>query len=81
MFIYFGFLAKIVDVKNAFLYRDLEEEVYLEYPQVVSDIRKADCIILDNCICGLVQGARQCYKKANEILKKDFCYVYPCLYV
>ena len=39
MVLHFGYLAKIVDVETAFLYRDLEEEIYMECPQGMSDIK------------------------------------------
>ena len=42
----------------------------MECPQGMSRLGKVDCIILNKCICSLVQAARQCYKKAVEILKK-----------
>ena len=61
MVINFGFLAKIVDVKTAFLYGDLEEEIYMECPQGTLNVANNDCIILNKCIYGLIQGAQQYY--------------------
>ena len=69
MVLHFGYLAKIVDVETAFLYGDLEEVIYLECPQGMSDITKVNCIILNKCIYSLVQEFCQYYKKAVEILK------------
>ena len=40
MVIHFGYLAKIVDVDMASLYRNLEEEIYLECSQGMSDTKK-----------------------------------------
>ena len=57
MVLYFGYLATIVDMETAFLYGDIEEEIYMECPQDTSDIKKDDCIILNKCIYGLVQVA------------------------
>ena len=71
MVIHFGFLAKIVDVKTAFLYGELEEKIYMECPQDTLNISKDDCIILNKCMHGLAQAARQYYKKANEISKNQ----------
>ena len=74
----------MVDIKTAFLYGDLEEEIYMECPQGMSDIGKDDCIIFNKCIYGLVQAARQYYKKAVKILKNlgfEAGNVDPCLYV
>ena len=68
--IHFGYLAKIVDVETAFLYGNLEEEIYMECPQGMSNMGKDGCIILNKCIYGLVQAAQQYYKKAVKILKK-----------
>ena len=36
MALHLGYLAKIVDIETAFLYRDLEEEIYMECPQDTS---------------------------------------------
>ena len=43
--IYFGYSAEIVDVETDFLYGDLKEEIYMEYPQGISDVGNNDCII------------------------------------
>ena len=64
MVIHFGYLAKMVDMETAFLYRNLEE-FFLECPQ------EKGCIILNKWIDGLVQAVRQCYKKAIKILKNS----------
>ena len=69
-------------METAFLYRELEKEIYMECPQGISDVGKDNCIILNQCIYGLVQSARQYYKNALKILKKlGFVggYVNPCL--
>ena len=71
MVLHFGYSAKIVNVEIAFLYRDLEEEIYMECPQGMSDMTRDDCVILNKCIYGLVQAASQYYKKAVEILKSS----------
>ena len=82
MVLHFGYLAKIVNVEKAFLYGDLEEEIYPECPQSMSDIKIDDCIIFNKCIYGLVQTAWQ-YYKAIKILKSSFFggSIDPCLYV
>ena len=69
---------------TAFLYGELEEEIYMECPQVMSDIGKDHCIILNKYIYSLVQEVRQYYKKAVKILKNlEFIggNVDPCLYI
>ena len=47
----------VVDIETAFLYGDLEEEIYMESPQG-TNITKYDCTILIKCIYGFVQAAR-----------------------
>ena len=59
MVIHFGYSAKIVNIETAFLFRDLKEEVYMECPQGMSNIKKDDCIILNKCTYGVVQAAQQ----------------------
>ena len=56
----------------------------MECPEGTFCIGKDDYIILNKCTYSLVKTARQCYKKAVEILKKlSFVggNVNPCLYV
>ena len=48
MVIHFGCSAKIDNLETIFLYGYLEEEIYIECPQGMSDIGKNDCIILNN---------------------------------
>ena len=68
--IYFGLEAKIVDVEAAFLYGKLKEEIYMECPQGMQDTTKDDVLLFTACIYGLVQAARQYYKKVVKILKE-----------
>ena len=71
--------AKIIDVSTAFLYGDLEEEVYMS----CSEVHKEDeALYLIHSIYGLVQSARQYYLKFTEKLKKlgfKGGYPDPCL--
>ena len=53
------------------LYGDIEEKIYMECPQGMSDVKKDDCIILNKCIYSLVQAAHQYYKKAVPLCKKE----------
>ena len=83
MFLHFWYAAKIVDIDMAFLYEDLEEEIYMECPQGMANVKKDDCIILKKCIYGFIQAAWQYYKKAMEILKNwgfEGGSIDPCLY-
>ena len=63
MVLHFSYFAEIVDMETAILYGDLEEEIYMECPQGMSEVGKDDCIILNKCICGLVQAVRQYCRK------------------
>ena len=46
MVIHFGYSAKIVNLEATFLYRELEEENYMECPQGMSDMGKVDSSFL-----------------------------------
>ena len=56
--ILFRLSAKIVDVETAFLYRDLDNKIYMECPQGMPGVEQRDILILDRYIYGLVQAAR-----------------------
>ena len=43
--VHFGYSARIVNIKTAFLYGDLKEEIYMECPQGMAGVKKDDCII------------------------------------
>ena len=68
MIIHFSFSAEIVDVKTAFLYRDLGE-IHMDCPQSMFDENKGDCIILTKYIYALGQEAWQYYEKVVELLR------------
>ena len=60
--------GKVVDIDNAFLNGDLEHEIYMKIPEgydevINKDVDNEDCSILQNAIYGLVQAARQFWKK------------------
>ena len=57
----------IVDVETAFLFGDLEEEVYMTYREVHND---DEVLLLIHSIYGLVQSTRQYYIKFKEKLNK-----------
>ena len=70
MMIYYGLIGKIADVETAFLYGELEEEIYMECPPGMAGAADDDVLLLLQCIYGLVQAARQYYKKVVKILKQ-----------
>jgi len=65
----YGLKAKVIDVETAFLYGDLEEEIFMECPHGLEGVTEKDALQLFQCIYGLVQAARQYYKKFIKILK------------
>jgi hypothetical protein len=67
------------DVETAFLYGDLEEEIYMEFPEGYTEYLGSNgkennpethCLLLIKAIYGLVQAARQWWKKFKESLKR-----------
>ena len=76
--IIFGLQGKLVDVETAFLYGDLEEEVYMDCPEGMVDVKEDEALLLQSTIYGLVQSARQYYKIYRETEKGK---VYFGLYV
>ena len=58
----------VVDIDIAFLNGDLEHEIYMKNPEgydevINQDVDKEDCLTLQKAIYGLVQAARQFWKK------------------
>ena len=79
----------MVDIDNAFLNGDLEHEIYMKIPgrydEVISnDVDKEDCLILQRANYGLVQAARQFWKKIVDkmqggwfqLSEADLCMLY-----
>ena len=68
---------EIVDVETAFLYGELEETIFMKIPEGINyyydrDAYGAeDCFELTKSIYGLVQAARQFYKKLIRILTEN----------
>jgi len=59
----------LVDVETAFLMGDLEEEIYMEYPEGM-DAEDDEVLLLLQAIYGLVQASRQYWKKYVAAMKK-----------
>jgi hypothetical protein len=75
--------AVVLDVEVAFLNGDLEETIYMECPQGVED-HQDKIVLLEKSMYGLVQAARQFFKKFCSILKRigfKQSYADPCLFV
>ena len=73
--------TKIVDVETAFLWGDLEEKIYMNCPEGMPHFDD-ECLLLLQTIYGLVQSARQYYKKfIKKLRKRGFTggIIDPCL--
>jgi Reverse transcriptase (RNA-dependent DNA polymerase) len=82
------------DVETAFLYGDLDEDLWMELPEGYQEYLREEhqyevnpksyCVKLQKAIYGLVQAARQWWKKFTKALQK-LCYepskVDPCLFI
>ena len=66
--IIYKYVLVMADVETAFLYGDLDEEIYMECPKGVKH-EKGQIVKLLQTIYGLVQSARQFFKKFISILK------------
>ena len=67
--------GKVVDIGNIFLNGDLEHEIYMKIPEgydevINKDVDKEDCLILRKAIYGLVQAARQFWKKVVDKMQE-----------
>jgi Reverse transcriptase (RNA-dependent DNA polymerase) len=60
--------AKIIDVETAFLHGELDEEIYMDCPSGF-DHKPGECLLLKKDLYGLVQSARQFFKKLVEVFK------------
>ena len=60
--------GKICDIETAFLHGDLEEEIYMEAPKGIG-AKDDEVVKLEQTIYGLVQSARQFWKKLHNMLK------------
>ena len=73
--------ARIVDVGTAFLYRMLDNEIFMEAPSG-SGYGNNECVKLEKAIYGLVQAAQQYYKYfAESLIRMGFIHLKadPCL--
>ena len=80
--------TRIIDVEMEFLYRELEDEIYVEtsagYAECDYKFEEDEVFILDKGIYGLVQVAQQYWKKFNKSMetsgfnlsKADPCFMY-----
>jgi Reverse transcriptase (RNA-dependent DNA polymerase) len=69
MEIVWGMKAKLVDIETAFVYRELEETIFMESPKGING-KYYECVLWKKSLYGLVQSARQFFKKLVQVLKK-----------
>ena len=65
----------MVGIDNALLSEDLEHEIYMKIPEGYDEVinqvvDKEDCLILQKAIYGLVQAARQFWKKIVDKMQE-----------
>ena len=66
--------GEIIDVETAFLYGELEEEIYMTIPKGLSEYSNGEdlsmeCVMLKKSIYGLVQAARAWWRKFTKSLQ------------
>jgi hypothetical protein len=73
-----------IDIKTAFLYSPMNEEVYLRRPKGVSDDMMPEYVRLKKCLYGLKQAAREWKSHLhNTLIELDFtqCPSDHCVYI
>jgi hypothetical protein len=60
--------AIIIDIETAYLHRSLDEDIYIDVPPSL-DFKNSQNLILLEVFYGLIQSAREYYKKLIEVLK------------
>jgi Reverse transcriptase (RNA-dependent DNA polymerase) len=89
----YGLTSRQFDVETAFLYGTLEEEIYMDFPEGYTEYllekglkysSQENCVLLLRALYGLVQAARQWWKKITEFFAKLNFFATPadtCLFV
>ena len=80
-----GLDAKVVDIDDAFLNGDLDHEIFMKIPERYKECiqdYEDEALKLDKAIYGLVQAARQFWKKLSKLKEAGFepSIVVPCLF-
>ena len=73
---------RLIDIETAFLHGLLDEQIYMDCPQGM-ECSEEECVLLLKALYGLVQSARQFYKKFREVLLSigfTASNVEPCLF-
>jgi hypothetical protein len=61
--------GKIVDIETAFLHGNLKDTIYMEIPKGI-EANKKECLVIRKTIYGIIQSAREFYKKLVLVLKQ-----------
>eukprot|EP00977_Amphora_coffeiformis_P025732 scaffold21722_cov122-Amphora_coffeaeformis.AAC.1 len=74
MMMHKDWVAEIVDVETAFLYGDMDVEMYMKIPEGLEHIeptidRRETSMVLEKSLYGTVQAARQWWKKFMSVLE------------
>eukprot|EP00957_Ditylum_brightwellii_P134685 10267752-Ditylum_brightwellii.AAC.1 len=74
MMMHKDWVAEIVDVETAFLYGDMDVEMYMKVPEGLEHIeptidRRETSMVLEKSLYGTVQAARQWWKKFMSVLE------------
>ena len=77
--------ACLINVETAFLHGDLANDIYIDCPEGIKNVNNSvDCLKLEKYIYGLVQAARQFFRKSKEVLLKlgfEMNKADPCLLI
>ena len=82
-FVNSDWVALQIDIRTAFLYGELEEEIYMRMPEGMQK-NDDDCMVLLKSTYGLVQAARQWYIQLVKFLRKHQylrSLIDPCLII
>ena len=65
--------ADVVDIETAFLCGNLDKDIYMKVPEGLAEYldtkyNNKDCLVLIQAMYGLVQAARQYYKKFINVM-------------
>ena len=74
LLLWYRWEAEIIDIETAFLYGELEEQIFMKIPPGYETVvdpkinREVECLLLMKTCYGLTQAARQFYKKLMSVL-------------
>ena len=88
--LFMGWMCEMIDIEAAFLEADLEEDVYIEWPEglvkfgyISEEETKSTCIKLEKAMYGCVQSPRAFFKELAKKLTEmemEQCKAEPCIW-